>query len=360
MHIRTRIAIRARIVHCSWSALLAVVTIILSSEPAPGQGVTATGVSSATNPAISVNALIMGAYASELTAETTSGLRVQELELQFTSFVDPYWKAVFILALPDGENVELEEGYVTSLGLPGGLQLRTGKFYAALGRQNLLHTHAFAFLDAPLVNEQLLGDEGLNEAGVSLHWLTPLPWFVEVTGQILDGANEHFASEHGGDLLYLGHLKSFHELGDATTVEWGGSAAAGSNALGGTSSLLGADLTVKWRPLGAGTRRAFVWQTEYLRADDDSPGVPAEGGLYTQAQVRFARRWWAEGRFDWLGLPKAEPERDWRASALLALVPSEFSTLRLQYSRLRTDGDNVDQLMLQLNVTIGSHPAHRY
>ncbi len=348
------------IAHCMWSILITFITLTLSVGPIRAQGTTATGISHVTNPAISANALFMGSYASEQTAEAATGMHVQELEVRFTSFVDPYWKADFILAFPGGEGVEVEEGYVTSLGLPYGMRMQAGKFYAALGRQNLLHTHAFAFLDAPLVNQRLLGDEGLNEAGVSVQWLTPLPWFVEVTGQVLDGANERFASADDGDLLYAGHLKSFHELGDATTVEWGGSAATGGNAAGGTSSLLGADLTVKWRPLGAGTRRAFIWQTEYLRADDDSPGATAEGGLYTQTQVQFARRWWAEGRLDWLGLPKAEPRRAWRASALLALVPSEFSALRLQYSRLHDEGDNAHQVMLQLNVTIGAHPAHNY
>ena len=161
--------------------------------------------------------------------------------------------------------------------LPGGVLLKAGKFYAEFGRRNRLHAHAFPFLDAPLVHQRLLGGEGLDEAGLSLSWLTPLPWFVEITGQVLDGTNQRFASEHGEDLLYLGHAKSFWDLGDETTIELGGSAAAGANAGGGTSSILGSDFTMKWRPLGAGTRRALVWQTEYLRAADSAPGGKTRG-----------------------------------------------------------------------------------
>jgi hypothetical protein len=348
-----------------WLALCAAPSVAFA------QSATATGITRDANPAISANALFTGLYAANAEEEdrdehehshgpgSATGLRVQEVEVQLTSFVDPLWKADLILALPGGDGVELEEGFVTSQALPGGLQLKVGKFLAEVGRHNRLHAHAFPFLDAPLVVEHLLGDEGLNEAGLSLSWLTPLPSYVELTGQVLDGANERFAGSDGEELLYLGHSKAFWELGDATTMELGATAAAGGNAAGGTTSLLGADLTVKWRPLGVG-RRALVWQTEYLRVDDSAAGGQAEGGLYSLAQLQLSRRWWLQSRVDLMGLPKAEDERDWRLSAGLALVPSEFSSVRLQYDRLHAEGDDADRLSLQLNITIGSHPAHRY
>ncbi len=349
--------------HPVWLAVA--VLAVLAPCSVHSQSSTATGLSPDANPAISTNALFLGSFDSKSSAdsgedEPTTGFLVQEVELQLSSFVDPYWKADIILALPEGEGIEVEEGFVRSLSLPGDLQLQVGKFYAALGRHNLLHTHAFDFLDAPLVNEHLLGDEGLNEAGLSLSWLAPLPWFVEVTGQVLDGGNELFASDRGEDLLYLSHLKSFHEVGDATTIEWGASAASGANARKGTSSLLGVDLTLKWRPVGAGTQRAFIWQTEYLRAKDDTPGAVDEGGLYSQMQMQIKRRWWLQARADLLDLPGAADSRTWRGSLLVAVAPSEFSALRLQYSRLHEEADDVHQLIMQLNVTVGSHPAHRY
>lgn len=330
-----------------------------------------TGVSNASNPATSINALFLAVRDSHDETEDSpegehghatagSGLHLQELELQFTSFVDPYWKADIILAVPGGEGVEVEEGFVTSLALPGNLQLKAGKFYAELGRQNLLHTHAYALVDAPLVHGHLLGDEGLSETGLSLSWLTPMPWFVELTGQVLDGANERFDSDDGEDLLYLGHLKSFHEPHDAITVEAGLSGAAGANRAEDLVTMLGADLTVKWQPLRAGARRSLIWQSEYLRARDDGGGSEVEDGLYSQLQYQFARRWWVTSRIDMLDLSRRGSERDWRASMLVALVPSEFSSLRLQYNRTREEGETRNQLLLQLNVTIGSHPAHRY
>jgi len=52
---------------------------------------------------------------------------------------------------------------------------------------------------------------------------------------------------------------------------------------------------------------------------------------------------------------------DHKWTIMAALVPSEFSALRLQYSHTQQEfGKDIDQILLQLNYTIGSHPAHKY
>ena len=105
-----------------------------------GQGqTTATGLSRAFNPAISANGLFLGSYTSreKAGAEPGTGIHIQEMEVQLTSFVDAYFKADMILALPGGEGIEVEEGFVTTQGLPYNLTLKAGKFYADLGRHNL-------------------------------------------------------------------------------------------------------------------------------------------------------------------------------------------------------------------------------
>lgn len=359
--------------------LVAAVAVALSTRTAAAQdaGASATGISRAFNPAISANGLLIGAFTTDdadhhhegdVTDEhahahgagTESGLRVQEVELQLSSFVDPYLKADLILAVPGGEGLELEEGHVTTQGLPGGLTLKAGRFYADLGRHNLLHSHQYPFLDAPLVNERLLGGEGLREDGIGLSWLLPVSWYAELSAQVLDGDNELFASPEGEDLLYLGHLKSFWDLGESTTLELGASAATGINQLEEQTTLAAADLTLKWRPPRRALYRGLIWQSEYLYTREEHPLETRErGGFYSLIQYQFARRWWAQGRYDLYGVPKDE-DRDWRASALVSFVPSEFSALRLQYNRLDSEGEQVNQVYVQLNFTIGSHPAHRY
>ena len=353
---------------CTTAAAACVVTLS-GAGGASDSASTATGISRFFNPAISSNGLFIAAYDSEdgdvegerdehtHGPESDTGMRVQELELQLSAFVDPYLKADLIFAVPGGEGFELEEGYLTSQGLP--VTLKMGRFLAEFGRHNLLHAHQFPFLDAPLVHDRLLGHAGLVDTGISGSLLLPLPWFAEVSAQVLNGDGELFASHHGEDLLYLGHLKHFLDLSDVSTLELGASAVTGANAADELTSIFGGDLTFKWR--AARTRnRSLVWQSEYIYARHNTGGARRkEGGLYTLAQFQFAPRWWIQGRYDLFGVPE-EDERESRISGLLAFVASEFSAVRLQYALVDEEGESVHQVLAQLNFTIGAHPAHRY
>ncbi|MBQ37751.1 MAG: hypothetical protein CME04_15300 [Gemmatimonadaceae bacterium] len=333
-----------------------------------------TGISRSFNPAISANALFDAVYADDAThddadgeagqghghgASDATGLRVQEVELQLSAVVDAYLKADLLLAFPGGEGVELEEGFVTAQSLPGGMQMKAGRFLAAMGHHNTLHAHQYPFLNAPLANEHVLGDEGLTEDGVALSWLSPLPWFLELTGQILDGRSDLFDSPEGEELLYLGHARSFWDVGENWTLDLGGSYATGANSQGKTSALLGTLGTIQWRDLDGWGRR-LIWRGEYLRADHGQidGGEEQEGGGYTSLEAQIARRWWLQGRYDRMGMPG--DENDWRTSFLVGFIPSEFSALRLQFDRRAESGETSNVVSLQMNVTMGSHPAHRY
>lgn len=334
---------------------------------------TATGISRSFNPAISVNGLFAAAYVSNDEEETNvehehehgpgsaTGMQFQEAELQLAAFVDAYLKADLILTLPGGEGIEIEEGFVTTLGLPYNLDLKVGKFYANLGRQNLLHAHNFPFVDAPLINTDLFGGEGLNEVGIGLSWLAPIPWYTELGAQILNGDNQVFASEDGENLAYLGHLRNFWEITGDSTFELGGSLATGSNHHDDRSTIYAADLTFKWRPSDGRRSRSVVLQSEYIYSRiGEGDGIHELGGLYAQLRYQFARRWWAQGRYGRVGLPSGEEEKESRVGVLCAYVPSEFSSVRLQYNLGAHEGERYGELFLQLNFTIGSHPAHRY
>jgi len=340
----------------------------------------AKGISNAFNPAISVNGLFGGGYSSRpaMTRRLTgldfqNGFNFQEAEFQFTADVDPYWKANFILAVNRAGNAEIEEGYVTSEQLPYDLlprdtSLKLGKFFAGFGKHNLLHAHQFPFIDPPLVNQAVFGDEGLKEPGVGLAYLLPTSWFSEITFQGLAGENDRLfrASEDAKPRgAYLGRWKNFFDLSDETTLELGNSYIAGRNSDAGhrLSQAVGADLTIKWRPLRQSMEKRLIWQNEYIFFQRDRSRDPSSrgGGLYSSLQYQFSRLWWLQGRYDLLGVPKLDDGRKHRWTTLVALVPSEFSALRLQHSYTTQDrGGPVNQVLLQLSFTIGSHPAHQY
>jgi uncharacterized coiled-coil protein SlyX len=341
---------------------------------------TGKGILNSFNPAISVNGLFGGGYSTN--PETTqrlsnpdfhNGFNFQEAEFQFTADVDPYWKANFILAVDRAGKAEIEEGYVTSEQLPYDLlprdtSLKLGKFFVGFGKHNLLHAHQFPFIDRPLINQATFGDEGLKEPGLGLSYLLPTSWFSELTFQGLAGENESLfraGEESKRRGAYHGHWKNFFDVSDSTTLELGNSYIAGRNSDAGhrLSQAIGVDLTMKWRPLRQATEKGLVWQNEYIYFSRDRDRDPASrgGGFYSSLQYQFARNWWIQGRYDLLGVPKLDDGRKNRWTTLLALVPSEFSALRLQHSyTTQNRGKSVNEILLQMSFTIGSHPAHQY
>ncbi len=335
-------------------------------------------ISRAFNPAISVNGLFLGGWASSVDASNEltglnfeNGFNFQEAEFRFTSDVDPYFKADMILAIDREGNVELEEGFVTSNQLPGdimprGLSLKIGKFFTEFGKHNLLHSHQFPFIDRPLVSEAVFGDEGLNEPAAGLNYLLPIPWYSEFTFQGMQGDNSNLFVLSGDESpqgAFLGHWKNFFDLSDESTLEFGNSYVGGRNTGSGYSQAIGVDLTLKWIPLTRAQDRALIWQNEYIYSsiDQDNRERSKTGGLYTSLQYRLSRLWWLQGRYDLLGAPNSGEGVDHKWTILAALVPSEFSALRLQYSRTQQEfGEDIDQILFQLNYTLGSHPAHKY
>ncbi|MBI4390110.1 MAG: hypothetical protein HY580_08010 [Nitrospinae bacterium] len=355
------------------------------SEPAPSPVTpalpsSATGISRVFNPAFSVNGLFLGTYRSEKnkdqSAEVKTGLNVQELELQATAYIDTYLRGDIVLSLPTAESIEIEEAIVDFVPMRN-LSARAGKFLTPFGKHNQLHTHQFPFIDAPLVSAELFG-EGLNEKGAGLNWIAPAPWYSEINLQLLEGENANaLNSRFNDDFGYLLHNKNLWDVNEDTTMELGGSYLYGKNnaETHNVTHAAGGNLTVKWKPVRRSIYNTLIWQTEYLAAFKENGVDPDtnvklyddKGGVYTSLQYQFARRWWVQGRYDYFGLHTADDANDkQRWSALLAFAPSEFSAVRLQYNHLdyanrATLGlTDEHQVLLQLNFTMGSHPAHKY
>lgn len=315
-----------------------------------------------------------------------NGFNLQEAELQFYSDVDPYSRMSLLLSIHSSLEVntgvveekwaiEPEEGFVESNAI-SDVTLKIGKFKAFLGKHNTLHTHAYPFINAPLANVFLLGDEGLNDVGASAAVLLQTSWFSEFTIQYLRGEaeNAEFKSPTPGDGVGLVHWKNLFDLSDALTMELGASYAEGANSLRGKTKLTGADLTFKWRPTNGGKYESFMWATEYLGRTQSQTGISDEnsGGLATWIQYQFAERWAAlyrydgltvENTFDPINLPNKSSIRN---SAGFLYMPTEFSFYKLEYDQ-RTGGvpsptgeTTENSVFLQANFTIGAHPAHSY
>jgi len=338
---------------------------VRKSSGRTGSSTTATGLSRAFNPALSVHGMFLGTYVNkgnnDNTREVKTGLEVQEVELNLSANVDSWLRADLTLAIEGTSTVEVEEFVGRGL-ITNGLSFQVGKFFTAFGKHNLLHSHSFPFIDAPLINEEILGEEGLNEVGVGANYLLPIPWYSEINLQFLEGENALFNGPLNDDFLYLGHFKNLLDVNDELTAELGGSYAYGKNdTITGpnrSTHLTGLDLTFKWKPFGREQYKTFVWQNEFLHSSRDVN----KNGIYTLMQYQFHKRWWAQGRYDFFSSEQGASEQDkHRYTGLLAFVPSEFTAIRLQYNYLdQFQKQDEHQVLLQLNFTFGSHPAHTY
>lgn len=341
-------------------------------QPSGGGSSTSTGVSNLLNPAVSVNALFLasawdveaqpslGGWPAAAADPALNGIGLQEAEIQCAAVVDPFLKADVTLAFSGEGGAAVEVASAAFTGLPRGLSAHAGRLLVPFGKTNALHAHQLPFVEPPLAHRLLVGEEAYRDAGADVAWLTPLPWYAEVVAGVYGGA-EPFDPERD-EPAWLARVYNLWDAGEATTLELGGSvlrgpAPAGAGAADPFTTLVEADITVKWIPPRAAERRAFVWQTEWLRRDSD--GGPDVWGIQTHARTRVSRRWWAQAG---AGLVRPEAGADWtEVRAALVYVPSEFSSLRLELDRFDTEGAPPNwAARAQLNFTIGSHPAHLY
>ena len=321
----------------------------------------------ALNPNISAIGDFTGNMSDDERSEEGDRFGFREVELGFQAAVDPYARADFFVATEEGEEGEIEtdveEGHLTLLTLPWGLQAKLGKFYANFGKINRIHRPERPYIDDPLFIKNFFGEEGrLSSPGVSLSSLIPNPWdkYMELSVEILNGENESsFAGKESDHPIYLAHLKNFFDLSDLSSLELGLTGATGFNDSEGDqrTTLEGLDLTYRWRPLGQGLYRSFIFQTEALfnQRETESRNINSFG-FYSFANYQFSRRWYLGGRLEYSEFPSIDIDNEWGYSGILTFFPSEFSRFRLQYNHIdRNYEKDEDQILFQATFTLGPH-----
>ena len=331
------------------------------------------------------------------------GFSLGESELVLESNVDPHWHAWASVAFEDedGETVvAVEEAYINSLALPAGFALKAGRFLSDLGYQNRIHGHAWDFADLPLPYRALLAGQ-VNDDGVQLRWVAPTDLFVELGAELLrggqfpaggaqrDGVNSYVGFVHlGGDAgiggswrVGLSHLQADADARDSG--EEGGT----QYQFTGDSGVSIVDVVFKWAQDGNPAKRNFVLNAEYFRRSEDGTVAFDDGattgtsdydgtqaGFYVQGVFQPIPRWRAGLRYDRLAADNtlatpdpafgtlADEDAAQRYTAMVDFSNSEFSRLRVQYTRdeSRPGGEADDQWVLQYFVSIGSHTAHQF
>lgn len=341
------------------------------------------------NPSMSVTLDFAGAAFSGEPLQTGghdpdhNGFTLRQVELALGASVDPFARLDAFLVFKDG--VEVEEVYATTLGLPWNLQARVGEFFTHFGRLNEQHPHAWRFVDQPLVNGKLLGEDNHHGKGLELSWLSPLPWALTLYGTVQEPGGPCCSVSHSpseellatvrspADLVYEAALEQFFAIGDDLSLLWGLSTQAGPARYlgeGGRAEIQGTDLLLRYQPSEASTRWFLELQLEAMLRTRHEPGTfLVDGGGYGQLIWRISPAWETGARyelvhgvggdaFDDTGLgPQVQ-----RGAAQLTFYPSHFSRLRVQGSLGdRNDGGPpIWALIADLEFTIGAHAAHAY
>src|SRR5437870_8814306 len=337
------------------------------------------------------------------------GFNARNIELALDGAVDPYFEGfaniVFKLDNDNETEVEVEEAFMQTTSLPFNLQLKGGQFFAAFGRLNPVHPHAWDFADAPLVSGLFLGPDGLRGVGAQISWTLPLPWYSQL---IFAGQNGRggtgFSFRNPGDngiffdrettdrevrglqdFVWIPRWENSVDLSPTQVVLAGVSGAFGSNETGANSrtQICGGDFFYKWKSAHAeGGFPLVKWQTEAMyRRFEAGRGVDQtfpvaetfhDWGMYSQVLWGFHKGWVAGVRGDYLHMQNSrftdDPDRQsrWRISANLSWYPTEFSKLRLQYNHDVLESNffladrQVDSVFLQFEFILGAHGAHKF
>jgi hypothetical protein len=335
------------------------------------------------------------------------GFSLDHTELVMTASIDPYFRGYFNLALVD-EEVEIEEAWFQTTSLGNGLSIKGGRFLSDLGYQNTQHPHAWDFADNNLMYRALFGEAYGND-GVQLKWVAPTELFMELGFEAGRGANFPGTdrNQNGiGSHALFGHLGGDVDVSNSWRGGLSYLAAKASEREGeledifdepaetlfsGKSKTWVADFVWKWAPHGNASERNFKFATEYFRrsergslecADNTAEGGACNGtedayrsrqsGFYAQGVYQFMPRWRSGYRYDRLdpgtvdfGANSANlPLTDYsptRHSLMLDYAPSEFSRLRLQYSRDRSmESVSENQWFVQYVHSLGAHGAHKF
>jgi hypothetical protein len=342
----------------------------------------ATGNAKLLNPDISLIGDFIGTAGHNAVSPSPS-MQLHETEVGMQAIIDPYSRADAFISFGE-TGVNVEEGYITFTSLPAGLLLKVGKMRAEFGKVNTIHNHALPWIDRPLVTNNLVGGEdGINDAGMSLSHFIPAPkgWFMQGTAQVYRGdSDDVFRAYRRQDLSVVGHVRAYRDLSESTNLDLGVSYTRGNSAGLITApspsafftNIYAGDATLRWKPLRRAIYKNFLFRTElfWSARDQLSPlnifQTQHAFGMYASAEYRLNRRWTVGGRFDRSGQAANANLTDTGFSGILTYWPSEFTQIRGQYRfghlALANPGDFslANEFLFQFLFVMGAHGAHPF
>jgi hypothetical protein len=335
------------------------------------------------------------------TQEGGARLGIREVELAFQAAVDPYFRGDVFIGLSDEEGAAIEQAYLTATALPYQLEARVGRFFMPVGKQITTHRHDLHTIEYPYVIQRFFGPEGLKGTGVyASRVFSPFGFYQELIGTVVDRfgeqpeqtTSEASPNEKLGGLGYSARLRNYWDFSEAANLEVSFSGVTGRreqpllssfqgmNAINARQSVVGADITYRWRPLQQGLYKSFIAQVEVMRQSNETPVIPAEyrepdgspigfagpmgnfTGGYAFARYQTSRRTFIAARYDFVEDPDRDGTNMRAASGYFTFFPSEFSKLVAGYERFIPRGDerSLNRFVIQATFALGPHKPHPF
>jgi len=315
-----------------------------------------------------------------------SGFAVGEAEINMKASIDTLFYGNVTVAIAD-EEFGVEEAWLQTTSLPGGMTLSGGRMFSAAGYLNGFHLHADDFVDRPLPYQAFIGGRyGVD--GIQARWVAPTTaLFVELGAELNWGdAAPATANAETSPGAWTAFAKLGGDVGTGNSWQAGiahiSADAVGRNfeeasgeGFSGDSDLTILDFVWKWAPDGNSRQQNLKLQGEYFHRSENGlfDGLAYDGdqrGWYLQGAWQFRPLWRVGLRYDTVspdsspllaGTVLEDPDRDAsRASLMFDYSPSEFSRLRLQYTSDRVLPDTENLWYLQYIMSLGAHGAHQF
>ena len=342
-----------------------------NSQNSAGQSPVSTAIQNL-NPDISFVADMLGGNKAALTQKGDPVQRpvdMREVEIDGNGYISPYAKGNFVASFSGG-GVDIEEAFMNFFTLPGGLNVRVGKFRVDLDTLNPTHQHAIPFADQPLVFHHTYGQDGLIAVGVNASILIPNPFDQYLIASFSYGANTFDGSQYTA--LYGGNTDSMLMVGRlGTSFDFSGSSYLTLNTSAVLAPILDHSITqiyeiealYRYSPNPVNNAITFLNGILWNRGNPTLTNPFSTNGLYSYLGWQFSPNWRIGGRYDQTNNPTFDG-REKQYAGILTFYPTETNFIRLQYAQHQLPEAFLkpstweSRVWLQIDVSIGPHQQH--
>lgn len=320
---------------------------------------------------------MVGAFKADKSSDATDRFDVREAEIMFASPIDHLFDGVFSVAAHREDGVamlEVHEAHLSSTKIIPRSRFRLGQFFLGVGRLNRFHRHEWPFIFAPKVHHVFFGSEGALDTGGEYSFLTPLPFFLELTTGVTNGwtyGHSHSEGKKPRKPTHYGRLTTYFDLPGNGGTQTGLNYLSRTAADGEQMTLLGIDMVAKWRHAGVLNvlLQGEAWQRRMkpLRGKEETAF-----GAYLFPQYAWNSSLQAGVLLDYYTVPTLKDitgskvsNSENRVVPTITYKASEFSSLRIAYdwSTKKQDDQkdqNIQTIQTQATFMMGAHPAHDF